>query len=290
MKIIDVSQGSKEWLDMRREKITATDCAAILGKSRYRSPRMVWMSKMSDVKNYVNAAMERGKRLEPIARSYFESKYETGFFPYVVVSEERPWQMASLDGYDEHNHTILEIKCVGESVFRRAQEGEIAQDYIWQCYHQLAVCEQAERVLLAFYFQDGGVVETIEICISRDEEKIAELNEKEYQFYHHNILGFHEPAMTDMDVETKDDEIWLKAASEWVSVKKCIEEHEKMEQDLREILIRMSSGVSCRGGGVQVTKYIRRGNVDYARIPQLKDINLDAYRKESTEAWRLTEF
>jgi hypothetical protein len=38
---------------------------------------------------------------------------------------------------------------------------------------------------------------------------------------------------------------------------------------------------------VHTTKYIKKGNVDYAKIPELKGVNLDAYRKASKENWRV---
>jgi putative phage-type endonuclease len=289
MKILNLMQGSPEWMEIRQEKITATDCAPILGKSRYKSARMVWMDKIGGSKKpFKNAAMERGILLEPIARRYFEEKFDAPFSPCVGISSDREWQMASLDGYNQEKHHILEIKCSGESVFRRAQEGDVSEDYIWQCYHQLAVFDEAMEATLAFYFEGERGIETVEIKISRDEENIEELIQKEKKFFYENILQFKEPEMTSMDVQVKDDFEWMESSERWREAKIALQQAEKREESLREALISMSNGNSCRGGGVQLTKYIRRGTVDYSKIPELSSVDLNRYRKESSESWRIS--
>ena len=98
MQIIQVAQGSGEWLTLRRSKITATDCAAILGKSKYKSPHMVWLDKRGKSKPFDNEAMKRGRDLEPEARDYFNKKLGLNCTPVVALSDENPWQMASLEG------------------------------------------------------------------------------------------------------------------------------------------------------------------------------------------------
>lgn len=64
---------------------------------------------------------------------------------------------------------------------------------------------------------------------------------------------------------------------------------EEEERRLREQLIAAAGDESCRGAGVQLTKYSRQGNVDYSKIPELWGLNLSDYRKPPIDAWRLTE-
>ena len=61
-----------------------------------------------------------------------------------------------------------------------------------------------------------------------------------------------------------------------------------MEKRWRKQLIEMAGESCAEGACVKVTKYIRRGNVDYGAIPALKDMDLNEYRKPSTIAWRIT--
>ena len=66
------------------------------------------------------------------------------------------------------------------------------------------------------------------------------------------------------------------------------EKYEREEEILKQRLIDMSGGKSCRGSGVQVSRYIRKGTVDYGAIPELQGLDLEEYRKKPIEAWRIT--
>lgn len=290
MKILNsVQQGTEEWIELRRNKITATDCAAILEKSRYKSPRMVWMDKMGRLEVYENEAMKKGKELESEARIFFNEKFKCDFRPIIAVSDDRPWQMASLDGYDFERNWILEIKCPGEKVFREVQSGDEPSEYILQCLHQLSVAEEASQALLCFYFKGDLAIETFEIGILRDLDAIDDLNEKEWHFYRNHVIPFKEPPMTRMDYQEREDAGWERTCSLWKEAKTRLKEAEEAESSLREEIILMSGGHSSRGAGVQLTNYLRQGSVDYAKIPMLKGVDLDPYRKPPIESWRITE-
>ena len=289
MKIVTIEQGSTDWLALRRSKITATDCAAILGKSKYKSPHMVWMDKMGKSKTFDNEAMQRGRQLEPEARAYFNQKLGFNCQPIVALSDENPWQMASLDGWDAEKKVILEIKCPGESVFRDAQAGIFQEEYVLQCLHQLAVCDEARASWLCYYFKGSGIVESVEVGIASLGDEITQLIEKEAVFYKSYVLQFIEPPLGSLDYRARNDEEWEYLCQRWKEVKLKLEVWEKEEKSVREELIALAENQSCRGAGVQLTKYSRQGNVEYAKIPELKGVDLSAYRKPAIDAWRLTE-
>jgi len=48
-----------------------------------------------------------------------------------------------------------------------------------------------------------------------------------------------------------------------------------------------AAGVTTQWGSYRVVISSRPGAVDYAAIPQLKDVNLDSYRKEAVEICKL---
>jgi putative phage-type endonuclease len=195
MKIIEVEQGSESWLALRRSKITATDCAAIMGKSRYKSPHMVWLDKMGQIDRVDSAAMKRGRELEPEALAFFNQKYGCNCKPTVALSDKYPWQMASFDGWDSEKKILVEIKCPGEAVFRDAQAGWLQDEYGWQCLHQLAVNDETDRNLLFYYLPGLGSPETVEVGFDRDEAKIIDLTRAEGDFYHNFIRTFIEPQL-----------------------------------------------------------------------------------------------
>jgi putative phage-type endonuclease len=91
----------RRWLAERRELLTASDCAAVLGLDPFRSPLSVYASKVAGVEADETGPMRRGKRLEPvIADEYAEATgrpvYNPGAFE-IVRHPDIPWLGATLD-------------------------------------------------------------------------------------------------------------------------------------------------------------------------------------------------
>lgn len=89
--------------------------------------------------------------------------------------------------------------------------------------------------------------------------------------------------------ERKSDVRWKRIAQDWRDTKEQLKLLEEKERDLRDELIEMSNGRNCFGNGIQVSKITKKGNIQYDAIPQLKEIDLDQYRKESSDYWKITE-
>lgn len=141
-----MEQGSIEWLNLRKTKITATDSCVIMGASHWKTKIQLYHEKMSpENKNFTNAAMQRGIDLEPVARDLFFIKTGIQMHPQVVVSD---WAMASLDGICDMGMHILEIKCPGPKDHAIALEGKVPDHYYPQLQHQMWVC----NVHRMFYF------------------------------------------------------------------------------------------------------------------------------------------
>lgn len=287
MKILSVEQRGNEWLDLRRSKIGASDCAAVLGKSRYKSPRMLWKEKVEGANVPVNPAMQKGIDLEPEARTYFESHFGVSFAPLVALHDEHDWMMASLDGYNEEKTTVLEIKVVGKKTFEEAEKAIVPVEYEWQVQHQMAV-SGADMALLGFYYKAQDELKAIAIAIGRNEVMISELVAKEEAFYRINMLGHVEPDISDIDAVERRDSAWYAVAMRYKDVKERREALEEEEKNLKEMLIELAGGESCQGYGVKATRYRMEGRIDYKKIPQLEDLDLTPYRSAASFVWRIS--
>ena len=287
MRIVHLDQRSSEWLELRRSKIGASDCAAILGKSRYKSPRMLWKQKMEGTSTPMNPAMQKGIDLEPEARLYFEQKFGASFPSSVALHDEYSWMMASFDGFNAERDAVLEIKVVGKKTFEEVEKGIIPVEYEWQVQHQMCV-SGAGMALLAFYYKTEDELKAIEVGVGRDEAMIAELVEKEGAFYHINMLGYIEPEASDMDAIERKDASWYALALKYRGVKERREALEEEEKSLKEMLIELAGGESCQGYGVRATRYQSEGRVDYKKVPQLEDVDLTPYRSAASFHWRIT--
>jgi len=58
----------------------------------------------------------------------------------------------------------------------------------------------------------------------------------------------------------------------------------KVEVNLREL----SNNESASGDGYRYSKFSRPGSVEYKLIPEIKGIDLDQYRKDEVNYWKLS--
>lgn len=142
MPIIQLEQGSPQWLLYRSGRIMATDTPVILGSNPFKSRLELWEEKTGlREPTKLNDAMRRGQELEPEARRLASEILGISFEPCVIESQEFPWMAASLDGLNNciNNIYILEIKCPKSSTHDDAIDGKIPEYYRDQIQHQLFV-------------------------------------------------------------------------------------------------------------------------------------------------------
>lgn len=201
MPTINVDQGSLAWLQLRQAHITATDISVIMQSNPFSTELELWESKLGMKEPIsMNAAMERGQRLEPEARELANKIKFCSFDPVVIVSDEHHWAMASLDGYHECESNkkfpevcklILEIKCPKESTHIEAIEGHIPAYYMDQIQWQLMVAEAD----ICYYFSYRPEYKSAPyaiIDIMANKERQTEMIEKGYEFYR-KLCSFEAP-------------------------------------------------------------------------------------------------
>src|ERR1700687_1609005 len=132
-----MEQGTKEWHNLRRTKIGASDAPVIMGVSPWKTAYELYLEKMMGTEQEVSASMARGTALEEAARERFQDKTGILMMPQVVLSKEREWQMASLDGISFDGTSILEIKHAKKEIFEMAVQGELPDYYMIQVQHAL---------------------------------------------------------------------------------------------------------------------------------------------------------
>lgn len=176
MKIINVKQRSKEWLDYRKNKIMASDAPIITGHSPYKNIEKLYDEKIKCYEQPVTYYMQRGIDLEKFALMEFEK--ETGLIMFPCVGEhENGWMAASFDGMTIERDFILEIKCPGKKDHNEALLGKVPHKYKAQLQHQMYV---ASVQLLYYYSFDGERGIIIEVPINQEFIEIMLEKEKEF--------------------------------------------------------------------------------------------------------------
>jgi putative phage-type endonuclease len=279
-------QGTPEWVKMRSTMIGASDAAAILGVSKWVTPFQLWEQKLGLREVEVNSSMLRGTAMEEEARKEFENLHGINVFPEVVFSKEYPWMMASLDGISLDLKTVVEIKCVNKRDHQTALNGVVPEHYFPQCQHQLAVTE-----LPFMYYFSYDAMNPATVIVPRDDVYIASMVQKEKEFYR-CMMEFDPPPLCDRDyilISEEEDILFKLDAFNYLHYTSIEKDAADRAESFRKSLIERAEGRNIIGCGVKMTRYHRKGNVQYAKVPELLGVDLEPYRKPPIETWRIGE-
>ncbi len=290
---MDILQRSAEWHELRKTKIGGSDAAAVLGVSPWKTAYELWEEKTGKgIKQpFTNPYMQRGIDLETEALRAFENATRYLMRPMVLISPRNQFMMASLDGLELDGKAAVEIKCPGRKDHELALDGQIPSKYVPQLQHQISVTG-LEKIYYCSYSPDH--VKQLYIKeVYRDEAYIADMIEKEKDFYFNHMLPGIAPAQKIPEI---DSEQWRNVTNELKKIRlknkemeKEVEENKKCEEDLKDLLLQMSGGQNAQGNGIILQKIERKGIIDYKNIPMLKGISLEEYRKSPSSSWRISE-
>lgn len=195
----------EEWLAGRMRGLGGSDAAAAAGLSPWKTPLTLWKEKTGaqaapDLSG--NAAIEKGKRMEPIIRDFFMGQHPEYTLYYgefdVLYQSDMPWVFATLDGELTETATgrkgILEIKTATPNGANGWEQwkNQVPMHYYAQVLHALLATGYEFAVLYAaLYDLRGGITFPEPYVFERKEheEDIAWLLEREKAFWQHVEIG-----------------------------------------------------------------------------------------------------
>lgn len=291
-RILDFEQGSPEWHAHRRTSIGASNIAAIMGDCPFQTKLDVYNKMVNDTPFVQTERMKEGVRKEPLARSWCEKRLLDKFTNPTIQHPFFDWMHASFDAINEQGDCAVEIKCPGiKSHVKVRGENEIPYNYQWQMLCQMEVANLPGMWFCSYMDDEDALL----IWMDRDDVRIEEMNLRVKEFYFNHIVPKIPPSQEKIELvnleEIFSDEEKFFLDLQFSTIQK-LEKNIKMDQELlTEIKNRVFD--ICRGldssyKGRKITKTVRKGNIDYSEIEALKSVNLELYRKPSTEYWRIT--
>lgn len=279
-------QGSDAWKNFRKDKIGASEVAAILGVSPWETALELFNRKILEKDITTNSAMRRGSELEPKARQILYQMTMMYFEPCVLQSVENPKMVASLDGMyvDGYGTHIAEIKCPGEAAHRQAILGKIPEYYIPQLCYQ---CMIAGVESCTYVSWDGHSEEAILINYERDMALSDKILHEVTKFIE-RWEDFNPPEEKDRDWVQEDSDDLVARANRYEYLCQLSDEISSEMEYLKESIISKMSHPKTVVGNLKVQKLHRVGVVDYSSIPELKGLDLQKYRKEPREYWKIS--
>ena len=277
-----MEQGSKEWHDLRRSKIGASDSPVILGVSPWKTAYQLFLEKMTGSQQEVTSSMARGTALEESARERFQDKTGILMMPQVVVSVEREWQMASLDGISFDGKSIIEIKHPNKEVFQMATKGELPEYYMIQIQHALDTTGAAK----CYYVVSNGEKD-VWVEVFPDKDLIHKIRKANERFYACMQSG-EPPSLTEKDYIVCEDKTFLELMDEYKEITLELHVKKQAQEHVKDQLIELAKGKNIVSSKGKMTRSVTKGTVDYKLVPELIGINLEPYRKAPCEKWRIT--
>jgi len=167
------AQRTPEWFAARREKLTGSIIASIIGVNKYQSAQKAMLLKTGIERFGGNIACAHGTKLEPVACAAYERetgkvliKHDLG----LIAHQDEDYIAASPDGVTEDG-ILLEIKCPFR---RKIVKGQVPTHYI----PQLQVLMHCLQLKVAHYYEyipaltPWAEPETNLVVVKRDEDFI----------------------------------------------------------------------------------------------------------------------
>jgi putative phage-type endonuclease len=275
MNIVKLIQGSPEWHTHRAKYRNASETAAVMGASPWLTPFALWELRTGRRQPEVNAAMARGTALEPRARDHYERLTGAVMQPLVLVDGV---YSASLDGMSFDGSLAVEIKCPvkgrASTLWRQVESGEVPEHYGWQIEHQLMVCGAKSAHMFVYDGDtDSGLIHEVKPQPERWEAMRAA-----WDTFMDHVHTDTPPPFAEKDKVQRQDEAWRLAAAEFMLHRQEADLATQRLDAARERLVGLAQHPSEVGAGVSVTRFWKTGRVNYKAVPQLKGVDLDAYR------------
>lgn len=285
MIIKDLEQGTPEWIEFRRNCVTATDIAAICNvDGSFKNKKEIIQEKLghdASITGYQKKIFQDGHEFEDSARNKLnESGYN--FKPAVVVSVFNDRLMASLDGLDVKKEIVLEVKSVTTESRFKAYCERIPAMYMAQVQFQL-FCTGYKKAIVVFCFGDMAHGQEVQadpiaqkIFVDAAVKFLAEMDE---------LKAANLPAANQTLTNGADTEMLVSLLKQKELLKQDLDAVENMIDSIAEKLIKQYGATKLENDLVSIQTIERQGSIDYKSIPEVEKLSetyLNAFRKKGT--------
>lgn len=279
-------QGSEAWLKFRMKGIGSSDVPVIMGDSPWKTIYELWLEKTDQLpeekKFKGNWATERGQRLEPEVRSKYEAKVGALFSPEIAIHPEHNFARASFDGINHDLKKIIEIKCPGKDSHQKALDGKIPDVYLSQCQWLLFVSGYQDLDYISW----DGESDLIIVPVKADAEYQNKILEAAKAFWH---LVETRTAPPSDDLQIHDQELEAILMERHALKEQADALNAKIDALTDQIKARVPEA-SAVCAGFKITWSEVKGSVDYAKVIELKGVNLEPYRKKPSKRFQITKY
>jgi len=184
----------------RKIGIGGSECAAVLGLSKWKTPYQVYLDKLSTENlREENEAMYWGNELEPLIVKKYQNV--TGNEIQIIldekgnqktwISKKYPWLMAHVDGIVKNKPLLLEAKSTRYFSDKWGEDGsdKIPIEYLLQCAHYCIVLGETKDVAGVDIAALGSTNDFRIYRYNRNETIEKKIIERTEKFWNENVLA-----------------------------------------------------------------------------------------------------
>jgi predicted phage-related endonuclease len=160
----------------------------------------------------------------------------------------------------------------------------VPRNYWLQVQHQLMV-SGAERAELYVYNHESQSGIALEIL---PEPEAFEKIRTAWDGFMAHIEADTPPDLTDRDKQVRDDTDWVDAAANYKQCKAALDDAKSRLDAAKTALVALANHPSVTGAGVTVTRFFKKGAVDYRRAVSENGLDVEGYRKPGSTDVRVT--
>ncbi|EPD2877405.1 lambda-exonuclease family protein [Campylobacter coli] len=271
-KIIDLEQGSVEWLNFRKGKIGASMVASCVGiKGAFNSKEEARDIILGLKEVYQNEAMKKGNDYEALIRARVEFLHSVSITPVVLQSLENEMFIANLDGIDE-NGIIYEFKYSQDEYDFIKRNKKPSDKYYAQVQFQLYISGKEKCVFVAMNKEE----EIVECEVLRDEAYQEWLVKSVKQFILDYIIN------QKSDYKDLDDNHAKELTIEIIRLENTIKPIKEKLESLKKELIALANGEKARCLDITIYPQIRT-TIDYKGFLEFAKLEVPReYMKQTT--------
>lgn len=281
-----IEQRSPEWFAQRVGRITGSRVGAILGCNPFMKPADVMRSMVREFHGAPseftgNVATEYGTFQEENALADLEldgfTITEVGFLQH----PDFPWLGASPDGLIGKDY-ILEVKCpYGKRNIKNGEEFKTLneQDHYYAQVQIEMFCAQREKAIFYQWAVGASVFETVKIDPPWLEENLPKL-----EAFHTEYLNEIENPSRHLDNIIDNP----KLVKQYRDASEAFDEAKAALEEVKEKICKLAGDTKTHISGLVITPVERKGSVDYKKVPELKGVNLEPYRKPPSHYMKIS--
>lgn len=170
MQILDVIQGSPEWLSLRSRHLCASDAPVMMGAKGNRAElvRAYAIGSEKEFSEWVQKnILDRGHEAEDLIRPHIEEMIGEDLYPVVGATRVDGLDMpllASYDGLTFDQTRSMEHKLINRENVEIVDAGEVPDEHVWQLEHQALVAGSLREII---FVVSDGTAENKRHCLYR---------------------------------------------------------------------------------------------------------------------------